>query len=150
MKGQRPAPATLIQVPPARSPVGLCGTWPQGPTCHEAHSCCWHICTDSGFVLGSQNLSFNRSSPNWHHVWRCLCPFPQVTKHCEEKSASSGGARDALPAQHLPWHWKINLETYCNHCLKRTGAEMQLFSLQHVLEDRGVSCQQEDCSQELV
>lgn len=103
---ERAAPSptvTLIQVPPGRSPVGLCSTCPHGPTCHEAHSCCWHICTDSGFVLGSQNLSFNRSSPNWHHVWRCLCPFPQVTKHCEEKSASSGGAGDALPAQHLPW-----------------------------------------------
>lgn len=60
------------------------GTWPHGPTCHEAHSCCWHVCTDSGFVSGSQNLSFNWSSPNWHQVWRCLCPFPQVTRHCKE------------------------------------------------------------------
>lgn len=58
----------------------LLPTCPQGPTCHEAHSCCWHVCTDSG-LDESQKRSSSRSSPNWHQVCRCLYPFPQVTKH---------------------------------------------------------------------
>lgn len=38
-------------------------TCPQGPTCQEAHSCCWHVCTDSG-LDEPQKRSSRRSSPN--------------------------------------------------------------------------------------
>lgn len=65
-------------------------TCPQGPACQDAHSGCWQVCVEAGLASGSQILSFNRSSPNWHQTWRCLCPFPQVTKHCNTKQSQSG------------------------------------------------------------
>lgn len=105
-------------------------TCPQCPTCHEAHSCCWHVCTDSG-LDESQNRSSSRSSPNWHQVCRCLYPFPQVTKHYT-RTYTHNDTHVYYMCTHKYIHRCAHARTK-THTLTQSGMSMNCYMLELLL-----------------